>query len=579
MKFFQFKYLKIILYLLVISFILLSFLKCSSSSKFVAPNPLPDDNRSIPQPKYKKINYLKDFFNKQITIQIIQSLDFSRQLRHLFGKPKQAFNTDAFDEVPNSSWFTNRNAYRQMSLKEIAKGPDTGQGPDTTNFWTIKSAKSEGVTPGFQIKDSRGDNYMIKFDPKGYSELATGAEAIATKLFYAMGYNVPENYITYFHPKILKLGDDVEFTDEKGNKRLMTNADIGEIFKKVERLPDGRIRALASKFVESDAIIGGFKYNSTRKDDPNDFVPHQHRRELRALYVPCSWLKHFDTKAGNNLDVYVTENGRSFVKHYLIDFGSTLGSAAHSPQPDYKGHENDFDPCMMFQNIITAGLYVRSWEKLEPFKYSSVGRFDSHDFNPGKTKPNHPNPAFENCTNRDGYWGAKIVMSFTDKQLQTAVAQGQYSDPNAASYLLQILKERRDIIGRYWFNKINPLDRFQISENSPGQQILSFIDLAVESQLESKESTQYCFDLRIGGVLVVDFQDIGNNTRIPIPNTQEQQNFLRKITLNNSNDLQCEIRIKTKRNSNKKWSKWVKVYLHLDKYSGKYSLLGILRQE
>jgi len=140
-------------YLLLIGLISFSFLQCSSSSKFVAPNPLPDDNRNIPQPEYKKINYMRDGFNKQFTYQIFQSLDFARQLRHLLGKPKQALNVDAFDEVHNSSWFTNRNAFRKMSLEEIAKGPDTGSGPDTGNFWTIKSAKSEGVTPGFQIKN------------------------------------------------------------------------------------------------------------------------------------------------------------------------------------------------------------------------------------------------------------------------------------------------------------------------------------------------------------------------------------------------------------------------------------------
>lgn len=406
--------------------------------------------------------------------------------------------------------------------------------------------------------------------------MVSGAEVVSTKLFYAMGYNVPENYIVYFRPGILRLGEKVKFTDELGRERYFTEEDLQRLLKKVQILSNGLIRVAASKLLKGKAFLGPFRYENTRKDDANDIIPHQHRRELRGLKVIAAWLNHFDTKANNSLDVF-TEQG--YVNHYLIDFGFTLGSNGDEPQPKYIGYENTFDPHQVAKNVITLGLYVRPWEKMGEVVYPSIGNFDSKLFHPQKYKFITPNPAFELMTNRDAFWGAKIVMSFTDEQLQTAVAQGQYYDPNAASYLLQVLKERRDITGRYWFNKMNPLDRFQISETATGQQILCFVDLAVETQLESIEQTQYHFDLRVDGMLVIDSQDINNNTCIPLPNIQEQQNFFRKIKINNSNDLQWEITIKTKRHSSKKWSKWVKVYLRLDKASGKYSLLGILRQE
>jgi hypothetical protein len=37
---------------------------------------------------------------------------------------------------------------------------------------------------------------------------------------------------------------------------------------------------------------------------------------------------------------------------------------------------------------------------------------------PKNTRALFPNPAFENMTLQDGYWGAKLVMSFTDEQLE-----------------------------------------------------------------------------------------------------------------------------------------------------------------
>ena len=58
------------------------------------------------------------------------------------------------------------------------------------------------------------------------------------------------------------------------------------------------------------APVGGFRYYGTRPDDPNDVVPHEHRRELRALQVFGAWTNLVDMKAGNTLDTVITENGR-----------------------------------------------------------------------------------------------------------------------------------------------------------------------------------------------------------------------------------------------------------------------------
>ena len=64
--------------------------------------------------------------------------------------------------------------------------------------------------------------------------------------------------------------------------------------------------------------------------DPNDTVAHQDRRVLRGLAVYASWVNHHDTSQINTMDALVTEDGRQYLKHHLIDFGSILGSQVRS---------------------------------------------------------------------------------------------------------------------------------------------------------------------------------------------------------------------------------------------------------
>ncbi|MEE9554956.1 MAG: hypothetical protein V3W18_11720 [candidate division Zixibacteria bacterium] len=541
---------------------------CGGSSPFVPPAPLSNDDRHVStSPESRNIPVIYDAIDKAAFQQIKESLDLSRQLRRLAGKPKQAYNINAFGEVDNSSWFTNRNATSKLSIKQITRGPDTGDGPDVSGTWTIIRAKLEGVTPGFTIRDGRGETYLIKFDPKGYSELATGAEMISTKLFSAAGFNTPENYLTYFDPGILRLADNVKFTNEKGDRSFMAEADLEMIFSKINILPDGRIRALASKYLPGKPI-GPFTYQGFRDDDPNDFIPHQHRRELRGLRVICAWLKHTDTKDGNTLDSYVTENDRSYVRHYLIDFGSTLGSAAHGPFAPEAGHVYHFDPIDIITNTVTLGLAVKDWEKHTDFEYTAIGRYRSDTFEPYEFKNLIPNPAFELITNLDGYWGAKIVMSFTDEQLAALIKEAEYSDPEAERYLLKILKERRDIIGRKWFSLVNPLDHFQLEKVTDGRMELRFTDLAIEGNLEARNRTNYSYDLKGDGVKFGVSQDLRNSTSIVIPEELLSKKY-----------NQIEITIRTERNNSGKWSKWVKIYLQYDLISSEYSLIGLRRQE
>jgi hypothetical protein len=402
--------------------------------------------------------------------------------RNLVGNPgdpnmdRRAMSINTIDEVPDSTWFTNRIiSGTPMSVADVAKGPDTGTGP-APGQWTISSGKSDGVTPGFTILDSAGDRWFIKFDPPKYREMASGAEVAVTKLFHALGYFVPENHVTRLTREILVLSDRSTITAVDGGERRLTDNDLDRLLRMAAREADGSYRVVASKAV-SGKPVGPFLYVDTRPDDPNDVVPHEHRRELRAMRVFSAWTNHVDSKAINSLDAIVTENGRAVVRHYLIDFGSTMGSASIKPRDYDEGHQYIFEPGSTVKGIFGFGFYIPSFHFIDYPDYPSAGHFSADGFDPPKWKPRVPNPAFRRARPDDTFWAARRVMAFTDEMIRAAVKTGQYSNADAEKHVADTLIARRDAIGQAWLTNVNPV----IDPALDGNGTLRFKNAAVEA--------------------------------------------------------------------------------------------------
>jgi hypothetical protein len=310
-----------------------------------------------------------------------------------------------------------------------------------------------------------GTTYQLKFDPLSNPEMATSAEVICTKFFYAIGYFVAEDYVVSFSRNEIELSPKAQFVDMVGKKRAMTVKDVDQILARAFKDKDGRYRAVASKFIEGTPV-GEYRYHGTRPDDPNDIFPHEHRRELRGLRVFSAWLNHDDSRSVNTFDTLVKENERQFIRHYLFDFGSTLGSASVFAQKPRAGNEYLWEPGPTFKSIFSLGLWVRPWIRVDYPNYPSIGNFEADFFQPDKWKPEYPNPAFNNLTDEDAFWAAKLVMAFDDDQVRAVVKTGQLSDPQAEAYLVETLIKRRDKVGKFWLNQVNPLDQFRVAGES-----------------------------------------------------------------------------------------------------------------
>ncbi len=396
------------------------------------------------------------------SIKISQQYDFAENTFLKAGDRtnRRAVNVNTVDEVPDSSWFENRIGREPWDIDRIVRGPDRGTGP-APGTWTVTDVKTEGITPGLTIKDSKGDVYFVKFDPPSNPEMASGAEVISTKLFHAFGYHVPENYIATFRREDLVIAPGMTVDDEDGRPRAMDNEQLDDVLKKGARREDGSFRVLASKAIPGKPV-GHFKYYGTRPDDPNDIYPHEHRRELRGMVVFAAWLNHDDSRSINSHDTLQQENGRAIVRHYLLDFGSTLGSGSTQAQTTRAGNEFIWEARPTFVTMLTLGFYVRPWVKVKYPDLPAVGRIESTYFRPETWKPEYPNPAFLNARPEDYFWGARILSRIPDGAVKGAVETAKFSDPRATEYLGEVLLERKAKVLRSWLNATNPVVDLQL---------------------------------------------------------------------------------------------------------------------
>ena len=179
----------------------------------------------------------------------------------------RALNVNTVDEVPDSSWFTNRIGRKPLSAAEIATGPDRSDAM-TLDGWKVSGGKSAGVQPGFRMTDPEGRTYQIEVDPPSNPELASGAEIIGTAFYHAIGYNVVDVYLAELDRDSLVIGDKATIRDPlNGRRRRLKKYDLDNVFNRAARLENGHYRVLVSRFAPGKPL-GNFRYYSRRADDP-----------------------------------------------------------------------------------------------------------------------------------------------------------------------------------------------------------------------------------------------------------------------------------------------------------------------
>jgi hypothetical protein len=411
--------------------------------------------------------FIRDFFTREADRRL--SLE----------RPAAAGDVNALDEVPCSTWFCPRNHLTPLSLAEVVTGPAEASPPQLP--LTISSGKSQGVAPGFVVRDARGRKYLVKLDPAGHLGLASSAEVLTSRLFHAAGYHVPGAFVIDVRDSDLRIRPDARFQLSPAAERPFTAERLSALLRGAARGSEGALRGVAVPWIPGK-VLGAFDMYGRRADDPNDRLPHQDRRSLRASFVLIAWLNIEDASAINTLDSYVEEGGRRFVRHYFIDFGDSLGSASVRVKGVFHGREHLLELDRVLLAAVSLGAWTRPWQQDAPaWRAAAGGRADAgwmypvDGWRPDEFRTGRKNPAHLRMTARDAYWGAKLVTSFSDLQIAALVDAAGYQGASARE-LDYALRVRRDRIGERYLTPLAAVERPRVSDDG---RALCFEDLAL----------------------------------------------------------------------------------------------------
>lgn len=407
-------------------------------------------------------------------------------------KVPRARNATALDEVANSSWFQNR---VDELVARSAAGDDSGwtygpcdqPPPDPAGPWTVIGGKPNGANPGFMVEHASGRRFLFKLDGGREGERPGAADVIGSRLYHVAGYYAPCNRIAFIDPETIVLSPKATAEDFVGDKIQFTQELLDKALKRGLRTPDGKLRGGLSELLGGKPI-GPWTDFGTRPDDPNDVVPHEHRRELRGSYVLAALLSHYDAREQNSLDVWLAEapgSDRGHVRHYMLDFGDCVGSLSASDRVSRRrGHAYELEWPVAFTELVTLGFLPRPWRdpKLGPAG-TTLGYYAAEPFDPERFRTAYPYGPLSRVTEADAAWGARILARIPVAALRAIIAEAHLSDPVVIAALTEAILGRRDKLLRRFLGKLSPLAKPRVERLDGGASQLCLSDAWIEAGL------------------------------------------------------------------------------------------------
>jgi hypothetical protein len=214
--------------------------------------------------------------------------------------------------------------------------------------------------------------------------------------------------------------------------------------------------------------------------------------------VFAAWLNQFDALAINSLDTLVMQDAPPIkvVRHYFLDFGSTLGSGGAHPRQYWEGHETLIDTAIVRRQMLSFGFAPSEWRTMALYESPSIGRMprDNTTFDPERWRPRMPNPAFLRSRADDKFWAARKLAAVSDEMLRAAIGAGQFGDPKSEEFLMKAVAERRDAIVRRYLPAVNPIVDPALDDTGTLTFRNAAVDAGVAGAAQSYRARWFAFD-------------------------------------------------------------------------------------
>ena len=353
------------------------------------------------------------------------------------GSSGPARDVNSLDEVPDSAFFENR--IGTVSPDDVAHGGEDGPALATDGRLTITGAEPGRLT----VIDRNGGTFLLKLDPIGFGGLLSSSDVVAARLLWALGYPVADARLADFAPDSLV----VVAADTTAVEQALSRA---------ARTASGRVRAVASRIPDGKPL-GPMPWRGVRADDPNDRIPHEDRRELRALSLIYAFLNLSDVDPDHVNDTYLAPG---VVRHHFRDLEGALAAGGTGPGvtswwrdtamrrgwTDRQGLEG------MFYGAAGAD-YARFLRRMHG-RDTTIGSLEA-SVDPLGFSFLYPLAAFGRLDAGDEAWAARLILKLDDTLIAAAVSAGGHP-ANDAEALARMLSARRQSAVRVLFAQTSP---------------------------------------------------------------------------------------------------------------------------
>jgi hypothetical protein len=420
---------------------------------------LDDRPIAIPHP----LNPLKEAIDSEAYVErpIVAALDPTRA--------PDAGDVNALDEVPRSTWFS----------PDVTEDGDAAE-PPALPFRLLPLTEGQSAVTregALAVMDARGVRFEMWRDPSDRPEMASGAAAAASRILRALGYFTPAVWATDVSMGNFVLHDDEEDTA------------LTEFLRKGPLAEGLRYRVALTRWPVG-VDLGPTPATGRRSDDPNDRVPHEDRRTLRALELVFGWLGMTEAGAAVFRDAYVGAPGSGHVVHYLAGLGSALGAGAVVRPLIERDDDHDLFSRNVWVTLGTLGLYHLE-QRLTPEHWPSIGEYRETwsvaDFHTGP-----PFAAMDRALPADVYWAAKRIAAARVATLTDALDAGHYHDDSARTLLGELLRARQSLAVRWGFAQVTPCEVVRLDQATlPSRATLVLRDEALSLGIADEAATWY----------------------------------------------------------------------------------------